>query len=52
MKTATVRPITRKAPAYPNAASRRYFLNKFLDGALAVATGVGTITAVIFLLLL
>lgn len=52
MKTATARSINQKAPPYPNAASRRYFLNKFLDGALAVATGVGTITALIFLILL
>lgn len=39
-------------PAYPNAADRRYYLHKLLDGLLALATVVGTLTALIFLLLL
>ena len=41
-----------KAPAYPNAADRRDYLRKLLDGALAVAIAVGTVTALIFLFLL
>lgn len=41
-----------KAPAFPNAADRSYFLKKLLDGALAVAIAVGTVTALIFLFLL
>lgn len=52
MKTATIRRPVTTAPAYPNAASRRYFLRKLIDGALAVATAVGAITALIFLILL
>lgn len=52
MKTATAKSMIRTAPAYPNAASRRYFLNKILDGALAVATAVGIITALLFLFLI
>lgn len=53
MKTATIyRPIRPAAPAYPNAADRRYYLRKFLDGALAVATAVGAITALVFFILL
>jgi hypothetical protein len=39
-------------PAYPNAADRRYYLGKLLDGVLALATVVGGITALVFLLLL
>lgn len=39
-------------PAYPNAADRRYYLNKLLDGVLATATIVGGLTALVFLLLL
>lgn len=52
MKTATVRPVTGPIPTYPNAASHRYFLRKLLDSALAVAAIAGTITALIFLILL
>lgn len=37
---------------YPNAADRRYYLNKLLDGVLALATVVGGLTALVFLLLL
>lgn len=34
---------------YPNAADPRYFLDRFIDGALAVATGMGAITIFFFL---
>ena len=34
---------------YPNAADPRYFLDRFIDCALAVATGMGTITIIFFL---
>ena len=37
-------------PAYPNAAERSYFLHKLLDGVLALATVVGGLTALVFLL--
>lgn len=39
-------------PRYPNAADRRYYLHKLLDGALAVATGVGAFVTLVFLILL
>ena len=52
MKTVAVKSTIHSAPAYPNAASRRYFLNKLLDGALAIATVVGIFTALVFLILL
>ena len=39
-------------PAYPNAAERGYFLRRLLDGALAVATAVGAVVVLIFLLML
>ena len=39
-------------PAYPNAADRSYYLHKLLDGVLALATVVGGLTALVFLLLL
>lgn len=35
---------------YPNAAEPGYFLNKFIDGVLAVATGAGTFTILFFLM--
>lgn len=51
MKTATIyRPVN--ARTYPNAASRKYHLRRFLDGVLAIATAVGGFTALIFLILL
>lgn len=52
MKTVAVNRSIRSAPAYPNAANRRYFLHKLLDGVLAAATVVGIFTALIFLILL
>jgi hypothetical protein len=51
MKTIAIqnkRKITK--PAYPNAADRSYFLHKLLDGVLALATVVGGLTALVFLL--
>ena len=43
----TVRPLP-----YPGAAEPRYFLNKFVDGCLAVATGAGACTILFFLTVL
>ena len=43
---------SRKAPAYPNAAERRYVLEKALDWALAAATSAGVVTALLFLITL
>lgn len=39
-------------PAYPNAADRQYYIEKLLDGALAIATAVGAVVVLIFLLML
>lgn len=53
MKTAVMKNNVRmKAPAYPNAADRSYYLRKLLDGALAVATAVGGVVVLVFFLLL
>lgn len=53
MKAATVyRSVKSISHSYPNAADRRYFLQKLLDGLLATATVVGALTALVFLLLL
>lgn len=53
MKTVAVNRRTKiHYPAYPNAADRQYYFEKLLDGALAVATAVGGIVVVLFLLLL
>ncbi len=53
MKAAVIKnELKSKAPAYPNAADRSYYLHKLLDGALAVATAVGGVVALVFLLLL
>lgn len=53
MKAAVMKhTIKTNAPAYPNAADRSYYLHKLLDGALAVATAVGGVIALVFLLLL
>ena len=53
MKAATLRRQRRSVSRpYPNAADRRYYLQKLLDGVLTLATVVGGLTAIIFLLLL
>ncbi len=53
MKAAVVKnDLKPKAPAYPNAADRSYYLHKLLDAALAIATAVGGVIAFVFLLLL
>ncbi|MBQ9762085.1 MAG: hypothetical protein IJV82_03305 [Oscillospiraceae bacterium] len=53
MKTETINaPIRREIPRYPAAADRRYYLQKLLDGVLAVAMGVGAFVALAFLMLL
>jgi hypothetical protein len=52
MKTVAVNRTARTTPAYPNAASRRYFLHRLLDGALALATVAGVFTALVFLILM
>lgn len=53
MKTAVINRQTKiHCPAYPNAAERSYFLHRLLDGALAAAIAVGSVVALIFLLML
>ncbi|MBQ7416261.1 MAG: hypothetical protein IJW14_04410 [Oscillospiraceae bacterium] len=53
MKAATVRNNRKNmSRPYPNAADRRYYLQKLLDGVLALATVVGGLTALVFLLFL
>lgn len=53
MKAVTVnRSVKPVSHPYPNAADRRYYLKKLLDGVLALATIVGGLTALVFLLLL
>ncbi len=37
---------------YPNAAEPTYFLNKLVDGMLAVVTGMGSVTFFLFLVTL
>ena len=39
-------------PAYPNAAEQGYFWRRILDGALAIATAVGAVVVLVFLLML
>lgn len=39
-------------PRYPNAADRQYYIDKFLNGLLAVVTGIGAFVTLVFLLLL
>lgn len=43
---------SRKGYAYPNAAERSYYMNKALDWALAAATSLGTVTILLFLIVL
>lgn len=54
MKTATIRNnhVRTAVPRYPNAADRSYYVQKFLDGLLMVATCVGGFVALTFLLLM
>lgn len=37
-------------PAYPNAADNRYFAEKALDALTAIVSGLGFITAMLFLI--
>lgn len=39
-----------KIPAYPNAADSSYFVHRALDVAIALASGVGLLAAIIFLM--
>lgn len=39
-------------PAYPNAASRRYFLGKLVDIVAATASGLGFLVVIVFFFLL
>lgn len=55
MKAATYRHRTYSARrchryAYPNQADPGYFAGKLLDGVTAVATGLGTVTLLLFLI--
>jgi len=43
---------TNDQPAYPGAASRRYFIQKGLEAVTAVASGMGFLTVLIFFLML
>lgn len=55
MKTAAIyRPVAahREVFRYPNCASRRHLLNKFVDLLLICAISVGTATSLLFLLTL
>jgi hypothetical protein len=53
MKAITVNQQSKvRYPAYPNAADRQYYLHRLLDGALAVATAVGAVVVLVFLLML
>lgn len=38
-----------RAPAYPNGASRSYYLHKMLDIATAIISGMGLLAALVFL---
>ena len=49
MQVAT-RNAKRTAPAYPNAADHRYFLEKLVDGLLSAAICVGVVTIMFFLI--
>ena len=51
MKAATLRR-QRRSVTRPYPADRRYYLQRLLDGVLTLATVVGGLTAIIFLLLL
>lgn len=39
-----------RSKSYPNAADKRYYLEKAVDYALTAATGIGTVTIFLFFL--
>ena len=43
---------TTEQPTYPGAARKRYFIQKGLEAATAVASGMGIMTVLIFFLML
>ena len=51
-KRNAVKPTKLMKSTYPNAADRRYYVNKLLDGLLAMATVVGALTVLVFFLFL
>ena len=54
MKTATMKRTTKKTPIvpYPNAATKKELLQKFLDTAIMALTGAAMAAALLFLLAL
>ena len=42
--------MTRCRRRYPNGAGKQYFLEKLVNGMLAAATGLGAVTALLFLI--
>lgn len=48
----TNRPTTVRQPAYPNAADDRYFAGKALDLLTAIVSGMGLVSAMLFLVTL
>ena len=49
MKRNQNRPAVRRSPAYPNAADNRYFLEKAVNIATAILSGIGIVFAMVFL---
>ena len=50
--TASTRPNVTRQPAYPNAADDRYFAGKALDLLTAIVSGMGLVSAMLFLVTL
>lgn len=48
----TRRTMKSKPPRYPNAADRRYYLDKLLNGILAIVTGLGAFITLLFFIML
>lgn len=49
MKRNQNRPAVRRSPAYPNAADSRYLLEKAVNIATAILSGIGIVFAMVFL---
>lgn len=49
MKYKMNRTMPRNCPAYPNAASSRYYFHKALDVMTAILSGMGLLVAIVFL---
>jgi len=51
-KQGNVIPFPKRCPAYPNAADRKYLIDRLIDYALTLATATGIVSVIFFMILI